>query len=148
MRRFLIALGTIMMIALPLGLAAEETHTYYLPYFINDNGQWTAVGLRNNSDTTNADVDVTIYDKFGQVVATEKTAIPPRRQDNFVVGTSTKTNGWIKIESDQEISGLCFLASATGLDYMANIPFVTDLAYLLYIPHAHLGPVYNNSVLI
>ncbi len=121
--------------------------TYYIPYFKNDNGGWwTGVGISNNNDLSAATFTATIFSQTGNILMTSNPplTISPYGQFSGTLGDGLNTTGWIEITSNNVLSGLCF----TGLNLMADIPFVSDLSTTLMIPHVAQNPDWDTSVMV
>ncbi len=87
---------------------------YFLPYFMTKNGYWTGIGLRNESPWRPADVAVQAFSSTGTVLSTETRKIPARGQRAFMVGMGTNSEGWVKVTSNQPLTGLAFIAQGSG----------------------------------
>ena len=121
--------------------------TYYIPYFKDDiNGWWTGVGISNNNDLSAATFTATIFSQTGNTLMTTNPplTISPYGQFSGTLGDGLNTTGWIEITSNNELSGLCF----TGLDLMADIPFVSALSTTLMIPHVAQNPDWDTSIMV
>ena len=73
------------------------------------------------------------------------------RIHNFLVGTSLRSNGWIKVTSDQELAGLNFLGDFEGTTtdyYLADVPFTKNISKLLLIPHVAQNTTWDTIVYI
>ena len=133
----------------------QEDYTYYLPYFISGPdlisgiGYVTGVALRNGSAEDSANVSVMVRNEDGNVCASESKSIPPRGQTSFLVGTElNQDGGWIEVSSDQPLTGLCFVASATPDTHMFDITLIRDLCKFLSVPHVAQGAAWDSKVLI
>ena len=67
------------------------------------------MGLKNSSDSQGANVSVIVYDQSGNVVMTEDNTIPARGQDAWMVGAGLENEGWVRVSSNQPLTGLCFI---------------------------------------
>ena len=123
-----------------------EAYSYYLPNFIGHTNHWTGIGLRNCSPDTAATVTVFVYDSNGNVSESKTISIVARGHDVFTIGTGQLNEGWIRITSTQPLVELCFVATTGEPDYMADIPFASELSTLLIVPHIGQGPVYDTIV--
>ena len=121
-------------------------YTYYLPYFKNDTEMGTGVGLRNLNDSQNASIILDIFDENGMSLSTENENIPSRGQKAWMVGNNLTAEGWIEVESDQPLGGLCFLSY--GLDYMADIPITDTLSKELVVPHVGQSEDWDTTIYI
>lgn len=121
--------------------------TYYIPYFKDDiNGWWTGAGISNNNALRAASLTVTIFSQNGNTLSTTNPplGIVPYGQFSGALGDGLNTAGWIKITSNNELSGLCF----TGFNLMADIPFVSDLSSTLLIPHVAQNAEWDTSIMV
>ena len=126
----------------------SETYFYFLPYFVGHTNHWTGIGLRNANASSSATVDVFVYDTNGNVLQNDTISIAARGHDVFTIGDGQPNEGWIKIDSTQPLVGLCFVATTGTQNYMADIPFASELSTLLYVPHVGQGPVYDTCVMV
>jgi hypothetical protein len=128
------------------GFSFAETHSYYLPYFIADPGHWSGVALHNCSSSASASVTVMVYDEDGNEITTENKTLLPRGQEAWVVGVGLNQEGWMKVNSDQLLTGLCFFG--TG-DYMADITLIDTPLKTLCVPHvAQTSSEWDTTVLV
>lgn len=119
--------------------------TYYVPYFSVGASTWTGLALANNSSTGTASVVVRLYNHDGIDFSTlPAIAIAPDGQYNGSLAVGENRRGWIRITSDEELSGLCFM----GSDLMADIPFTETLANELMIPHVAQDDTWDTSIMI
>ena len=124
---------------------AASEKVYYVPYFSVGASTWTGLALANNSASGTASVLVRLYSHDGSVITTlPAIAIAPDGQYNGALATAGETRGWLRISSDEELSGLCFLG--TGL--MADIPFSDTLANELMIPHVAQDEIWDTTIMV
>lgn len=122
-------------------------YSYYMPYF-NGDDHWTGIGLRNCSPDTAATVTAYVYDSTGNILESNTISIAIRGNNAFLVGDGQPNEGWVRIYSTQPLVGLCFVSTNDTPNYMADIPFASELSTLLYIPYLDQGPLYDSSVLV
>jgi hypothetical protein len=120
--------------------------TYYIPYFSSQPGYWTGLAVSNSNASQAADISVTVYNKAGNSLATESKTIAANGQDAWVVGQGTSDEGWMRINSSQKLTGLCFLGTSGADNYMADIPFTQSLGKVLHIPHVAQDTEWDTSV--
>ena len=125
-----------------------DTYSYYLPYFKGSSNHWTGIGLRNCSPDRLSVAAVNVYDSDGNLLESSTVTIAARGHDVFTVGAGQPNEGWIRITSTRPLVGLCFAAVGGTPNYMADIPFVSELSPLLYVPHVGQGPVYDTTVMV
>ena len=107
--------------------------TYYLPYYVSGGGDSTGIGLRNLSTTATAYVTVKVYDETGGApVLTETGQIPKNGQWTKVLSDGVSREGWILVESDQALAGLCFVGKD---DCMMDVPITDTASTSLVVPH-------------
>jgi len=135
-------------VIIALNRVGGHSHSYYLPYFRGHSNHWTAIGVKNLNRLADADITVTVYNQSGTVIDTENRNLPAFGNDNFVVAKGEADEGWIKIESDQPLRGLCFFATTGTPDYMADITFMDQVYTVLHVPHVGQGPVYDTKLYV
>ena len=123
-------------------------YNYYLPYFKAGNGIWTGLGLANRNQQHSTDLQVTVFGRGGDLLATENKTILAQGQDSFVVATQLDNSGWMQINSHQQISGLAFLGSWNIPLLMADIPIVSALSSCLIVPHIAQDSFWDTTILI
>ncbi len=114
-----------------------QTFTYYLPLFTHSNRYLTGVGISNSNASEQAGVLITVYDNNGQTILTDRVSIVADGQITKVLYTDRMQQGWSKIQSDQPLTGVCFMVAAgSGSEnYMADVAFVTKTYTDLHVPH-------------
>lgn len=125
--------------------AGAETYDYYLPYTLSNKDYWTGVALKNGSTTKSASVTIAGFKQDGSALDSQGKAIPPLGQAAFMMKTG---EGWVKVTSDQPLTGLAFVAESTGDALMFDITFIPDLAETLYIPHVAQDATWDTVVYI
>ncbi len=126
----------------------EDTHTYYLPYFIEGSDNWTGVAFRNSGLSQNADISVTVYDQNGNIMDSAFKTLPSKGQDAYVVGAGTGKEGWIQIDSDQPLTGLCFFGTTGQKSHMADITLIPELSESLYVPHVGQNYQWDTDIMV
>ena len=107
--------------------------TYYLPYYVSGGGDSTGIGLRNLSTTATANVTVKVYDESGGApVSTETRQIPKNGQWTRVLSDGVSREGWVMVESNQSLAGLCFVGKD---DCMMDVPITDTASTSLVVPH-------------
>ncbi len=123
-------------------------YNYYIPYFRSGNDFWTGLGLTNRNQREASQLQVTVYDVSGNLLATENKTIPAHGQDSFAVTAHLNNNGWMQVNSHQPLSGLAFLGSGNIPLLMADIPFSSELSSCLIIPHIAQDGSWDTTILI
>ena len=123
-------------------------YDYYLPYYASVNNYWTGLGLINRNRRDPTRLQVTVYDREGNALATENKIIPAYGQDAFPVATQLNDSGWMWVNSHQPISGLAFLGSGGTPSLIADIPFISELSSCLVIPHIAQDNTWDTTILI
>lgn len=131
-----------------LDLGGQVTYSYYLPYFVSNDDYWTGVALKDGKSWFTASVTATIYGSMGTVLATEARSLNPRGQTAFMVGSGLNTEGWVKVTSDEPLTGLGFVTMAHDDKLMFDISFVSDLAKLLYVPHVAQDTTWDTVIYV
>ena len=121
------------------------TFSYCLPYALSDMDYWTGVGLRNGSSLSSATVTVTGRRQNGTVFNTQTRTIPPSGQTAFMMGAG---EGWVRITSNQPLTGLGFVAMARDDKLMFDISFVSEPAKLLYVPHVAQDTTWDTVIYV
>ena len=127
------------------GRAASAVYAYYIPYFLADSDYWTGVGLRNGSGTASASVTVYGMSDGGSVLGSQTKTIPAEGQTAFMMNPG---EGWVKVNSDQPLTGLGFVAMVHDDKLMFDIPFVSLPATTLYIPHVAQDATWDTTVFV
>ena len=122
-------------------------NSYYLPCFTGLTGYYTGVALRNSSSSASANVSVVAYENNGTTVVTENKILPTRGQAAFPVGYGSGKDGWIQVNSDQSLTGLCFITPlSTGL--MFDITLIPNLSTTLIVPHVAQNSRWDTTIYI
>jgi hypothetical protein len=129
------------------------TYRYYFPYYIEQTGYWTGVGLSNCSATQEATVTVTPYSQAGSAlggVLSSPTTLPADGQFRGVVssGATSTVEGWMMVLSSQPLGGLCFFGTTGAANYMADITMTSTTATSLLIPHVAQNTIYDTILMI
>ncbi|MBW2366311.1 MAG: hypothetical protein JRH15_00320 [Deltaproteobacteria bacterium] len=125
-----------------------DSYRYYLPYFRAHTNHWTAVGVKNLSRSQKANVTVTVYNQTGVIKVVVNKEVDPFGQSNFTVGNGEPDEGWILVESDQPLVGLCFFATTGTPNFMADIAFMDQLFQELHVPLVGQGPVFDTTLYV
>ncbi len=120
-------------LSLLLPLHGAEGSTYYIPYCVLGKGAATGVGISNLSTTSKANATVKVYDQSGRMANMRHVQIEPEGQWSDVLDDSVSGEGWILVDSDRSLAGLCF---AVKDDCMMYVPLSESLSKKLMIPHA------------
>ena len=123
-------------------------YNYYLPCFKSGNGYWTGLGISNSSVSESSPLKVIVYDFDGSYLTDELKTLPIDGQVAFPVATTLDGRGWMHINSHQPLAGLAILGHTEAVSLMTAIPFVSDLADCLVIPHIVHDNIWDTSVLI
>ena len=127
------------------GRAGSAVYTYYIPYFLADSDYWTGVGLRNWSGTASASVTVYGMSDGGSVLGSQTKTIPAEGQTAFMMNPG---EGWVKVSSNQALMGLGFVAMVHDDKLMFDIPFVSQPATTLYIPHVAQDATWDTTIFV
>ena len=130
-----------MLFALP----GARASIYYLPYYADSNGVATGLGLTNLSTKSNAKVKIMVYGRAANLIKIHRIQLNPRGQWRGFVGDNSAQEGWIQIDSDQLLAGLCF---AFKDDYMMDVTITEILSKKLVVPHAAQSPSWDTIVYI
>lgn len=144
-------LGAVLGVLILTGTALAANHEYYLPYYTGMDGRWTGVALRNCSTTAVANTTVTVYKSDGTTLATQMNALNASGQKAFMAGAGAKAEGWIKVVSDQALTGLCFVGNGGSPPLMFDITLISELSMLLHIPHvaqSETTPVWDTTIML
>lgn len=145
----LVVLCIALMMVFVITNTAMAGFTYYIPYFTSETGYWTGVGVSNTSTSTAASVSVVVYDEGGAIRATDNQFIAANGQGTFIVGSGlTDVTGWMKINSDQALTGLCFFGTEDPDWLYADIPLIHTPSTSLHIPHAPQDTTYDTTIFV
>jgi hypothetical protein len=136
MKRFFTVLSALLLIALIPVSSTALAFTYYLPYYYNETKGTAATGvaLTNLSETVAAAVTINVFNQDGSEISTYSgITLPPNGQWVDKVGDGSDASGWISIESDQQIAGLCFVDKDQCI---MDVPITETLSKKLVIPHS------------
>lgn len=125
--------------------APAATHIYYIPYFLANSGYWTGVGLKNTSTTGAASVTVYCINKSGSLVSSQTKTIPSRGQAAFMMNPG---EGWVKIRSNQALTGLAFNAESGGNALMFDITLIPELSKTLHVPHVAQDAMWDTVIYV
>jgi hypothetical protein len=142
------ALWSILSIAVILFSTSAMGANYYLPYCTSNETQWTGMGIRNLDSTTSANVTVTTYNQSGSVVETLNRSIAASGQDVFLIAQETDVEGWILVEANVPLAGLCFFGKRGADNYIADIPFASETSYVLYVPHLAQDATWDSFIMV
>ena len=152
MRKIFLVLVAVSMAFMFVGSVSADLslgiYDYYLPYYSSLNNNWTGLGLVNRNQMEATQLQVTVYDDSGNSLATENKIIPLHGQEAFPITTTLNNSGWMRVDSQQPLSGLAFIGLSGGVPLMADIPFVEELATSLVIPHIAQDDIWDTSILI
>jgi len=131
-----------------LNLGFSTTYDYYIPRYISDSDYWTGVGLKDGNLSYTASVTATVYESTGTVLDTESKVVDPRGQAAFMVGSGLDKEGWVKVTSNEPLTGLGFIAMTGDDKLMYDVPFVSELATTLYVPHVAQDETWDTIVYV
>ncbi len=126
------------------GIGDSLIYTYYLPFFASSSSEWSGVGFSNDSDTS-AHVHIVAFDNNGNIVVTEDKIIAGNGQESFTVAAGVSSEGWMKAQSDQPLSGLSF-AGENG--YMACVPVRNATFTSLVVPHVVQDRSWDTDIIV
>ncbi|OQX27019.1 MAG: hypothetical protein BWK80_07415 [Desulfobacteraceae bacterium IS3] len=133
---------------IPEPQAQGESYEYYLPYFTEGSDNWTGLGLRNSGDSQNANITVTVADQNGNASDPIRKVLSSKGQDAFVVSSSSGKEGWIRVNSDSPLTGLCFFGTTGQGSHMADITLIPDLSKTLYVPHVGQNYQWDTTIMV
>ena len=123
-------------------------NTYYIPYFVANAAFGTGMGL-TNLGTGTAHVTISIYNPGGTLLKNETKTIAPRAQTAFLTGSDLAGNeGWMKITSDERVTGICLVARPRPLNLMFDITIIPKLCTSLIVPHVAQNSMWDTHVLL
>jgi alpha-tubulin suppressor-like RCC1 family protein len=131
-----------------LSLGFYATYDYYIPYAISNSNYWTGVGLKDANPWFTTSVNATVYETTGAILATESRSLDPRGQAAFMVGSGLDREGWARITSNEPLTGLGFVAMVHDDKLMFDIPFVSEPATTLYVPHVAQDATWDTIVYV
>ncbi len=123
----------------------DVSYRYYLPYFADDSANATGLALKNMNPSRTAEATYTIYDENGAKLMAEDLTLRPKGQFLNVVGKGLNESGWILVESDVELAGLCFQGSTPNPAYMMDIMLISRLSTILHVPHVAQNDVWDTT---
>lgn len=125
-------------------------YRYYLPYITTNEFYTTWLGLSNCSTTREANVAITFYDENGNITGTQNKVISPDGQEAFPVAPDSNLSpGWMLINSDQPLSGLCFyIALGAEKNYVTTANLVESPSTNLLLPHISQNDLWDTSLII
>jgi len=126
-------------------VAEAEAYEYYLPYALSNKDYWTGVALKNGSTIDNASVTVTGIKQNGSSFDSQIKSIPPLGQTAFMMKSG---EGWVKVSSNQPLTGLAFVAESAGDALMFDITLIPGLAKTLYVPHVAQNETWDTIVYV
>ena len=126
----------------------EGEYNYYIPHYSSVNNNWTGLGLVNRNQGNSTRLQVTVYDSNGNSLSIENKVIPPHGQDAFSIATNLNNSGWMRVNSQQPLSGLAFIGLSGSVSLMVDIPFIEELSSPLVIPHIAQDEIWDTSILI
>ena len=126
----------------------QAAYNYYLPYYSSAGNSWTGLGLANLNHENPVNLQVTVFSRDGDRLATEQRTVLAYGQEAFAVTPELDNNGWILVNSDQKISGLAFVDNGLEPSLMADIPFTDELSKCLVIPHVAQDDTWDTIIFI
>jgi len=126
----------------------DGDYNYYVPYYSNNNGNWTGLGLANNDSATSALTRITVYDQNGTQLSSTRKLIAAGGQESLPVSSEQNSSGWLLVNSHQPLSGLAFIGLNSAQALMADIPFVKNMTDNMVIPHVAQDTVWDTSILL
>lgn len=147
--------GAVSQVAAGGSLTAADTggyvngaYNYYVPYYSSSNGNWTGLGLANDNPAAKSLVQISVYDRAGNPLASEKKLIAVAGQEALPVAAGKNATGWMLVNSHEPLSGLAFIGFNGAKTLMADIPFVAELSTDLIIPHVAQDTTWDTSILL
>jgi hypothetical protein len=119
--------------------------TYYIPFYENGDGIGTGLALRNLSNTDEAEVSVTVFDQAGTLVQQTSFSLAPNGQEAEVIGDETVRRGWMLVESDRDVAGLCIVARENRI---TDVPFKSIVSRQIVIPHIAQDDRWDTTVFV
>ena len=131
-----------------LDLGFFDTHDYYLPYYTSESGYWTGVGLKNGNPSFTASVTTTVYESTGAVLDSHEASLSPRGQTAFMAGSGLEKDGWVKVTSNEPLTGLGFVAMTADERLMFDMTLISTLMTTLYVPHVAQDATWDTIVYV
>ena len=125
-----------------------SSYNYYVPYFRSDASHSTGIGLSNLNESKTASAKISIYNSNGTLIGSSSKKITARGQDAFTLGGSSSGEGWVFVESDQPLGGLCFLANISKQNYMADIPISSEAHTNQIVPHVAQNKTWDTIIFV
>jgi len=119
----------------PVDCSQAGPYAYYVPYFTNQNGFWSGLALANENATSPASICYEVRDANGTVVDFASSTLPAAGQRSIAMAEDAATDGWVRVRSDQPLSGLSFVGNSDAPGYMTDIPFTATASANLKLPH-------------
>ncbi|MBN1829682.1 MAG: hypothetical protein JW884_11135 [Deltaproteobacteria bacterium] len=133
---------------------AYSLMSYCVPHFMADGNVYTALALRNSSKTDAMKVTINYFSNAGSLVQMQAVSpsVPARGQWTSILSPDAAAEGWIEINADQDLTGLCWIGSLDGVDLwpvtMADVPVVRDLSTELIIPHVAQNDNWDTTIYV
>ncbi|GEM_PF-3714004 len=126
--------------------AMAAAHTYYMPWISNSGSQWSGVAFTNLSTSAAASVRVAAFKADGASISDQTMSVPKQGQKVMTIGGGAKADGWVVIESDQELGGLCFVGS--GSSWVYDVPFSETRSQYWVVPHSAEDGVWKSFLML
>jgi len=110
-------------------------YNYYVPYFRVNETNWAGLGLRNLSSSASSHVLVEAYDSTGTLASSLDNVLAPKGQTAFCLGQENPLEGWLRINSDQMLSGLSIQGTLVSGVPLFGTTLTTGLSTHLLLPH-------------
>ena len=123
-------------------------YTYYLPGFNSESGNWTGIGLTNRDPSAPATVAAKIFSNAGTPLRVETLNISAGGQKSSAIGGGLAAKGWVQLEADSPLAGLCFIGSFGSNSAMADVPVTDTLENSLVVPHIAQDNTWDTTLMI
>ena len=136
------------LLAMTRAVSGEEGYRYYLPYFEAGGTLFTGVALNNTNPSEAAAAAVTVYSQDGTKLERSEISLPAMGQASLVAGKGLDDKGWILVESNRKLAGLCFIADSSQGYLMFDITLIPELSTLLHVPHVAQDKTWDTDIYI
>ncbi len=119
-----------------MSAVATPTFDGIFPRVVNDTSAWIGIGIVNPSEV-GANVTLSAFSDFGEVVAVENITLGAKERFLFVpaylFSQDISSAGYIRYLSDQKLIGFQLNSSNSGYDFAA-LPVPSEIGVSLYFP--------------
>ena len=126
--------------------AMAASYVYYMPWISNAGSQWSGLAFTNLSTTEKASTWVTVFKADGAMISHQTLSVPIQGQIVMTVGGQDRTDGWVVVESDQKLGGLCFVGD--GSSWVYDVPFSETRSRYWVVPHSAEDGVWKSYIML